>query len=291
MKHATNGSTNRMRFAGSWYPRSAGALGELLGAAFDRAAVRRQNVHGAILPHAGLAYSADGMAAGFARVTPEAIDRVVLFAPSHYVHLISNTLYSAPFETHETPIGPIPGVAPPDGMDEAPDALEQEHAVELLLPFVRYTLPDVPLLAVLVPEITTPQSAELLADTLFEWLDAGEPQRTLFLASSDFTHYGPRFRYTPFGVAPLSEVEARVAADDRAFATAAAEHNTGALYDRMTDGPISICGRYPIVLLATVMKRLGFPGTVAGYYTSNSIHARSQEFVCYASVVYAGAAA
>ena len=285
MKHATSGITNRTRFAGSWYSGSAAELEQQLTAALRRSGGHGEGIQGAILPHAGLAYSADGMAAGFSRINAGAVDQAVLLAPSHYVRLDPDTLYSAPFASHQTPLGEIPGLVPPEGMAENAEAIEREHAVELLLPFLRYTLPDVPLLVVLVPEISSLETISTLRDTLIGSLGPRE-RGTLFLASSDFTHYGPRFRYTPFGTTPLSEVEARVAEDDRAFARAAADTDLVALRQRMADGPISICGRYPVLLLSAVMKALGRRGDVVRYYTSNTVHEPSEDFVCYASVVY-----
>jgi AmmeMemoRadiSam system protein B len=285
MLRATSGSTNKTRFAGSWYPRSPDALTRILEDAVAGVGTVTRDLRGAILPHAGLAFSATGMAEGFARVPTGDVEQIVLFAPSHYVRLASDTLYSAAFSSHETPIGSIPGLAPPTDMADAADAVEQEHAVELLLPFIRHTLPEVPLLAVLVPEIRSLEQTNTLVDTLLGSMGK-DAHRTLFLASSDFTHYGTRFRYTPYGTSPLSDVAARVEADDRAFATAAAQRDAGRAFARIADKPISVCGRYPILLLTVLMERLGATGELSRYYTSNDVHTPSEDFVCYASVIY-----
>ena len=280
------GTINRMKFAGSWYTRDAAVLRTQLQKAMSASGASPSHLSGAVVPHAGLEFSAAGQADAFARVDRAEIDQVVLLAPSHSVRLTPDELTSAPFAEHETPLGPVPGETElPPGVRENADAVEQEHAVELVLPFVRYTLPERPLTAVLVPEISSQESIRKLRDTLLAWPGAAA-DRTLFLASSDFTHYGDRFGYTPYASGSLAEVERAVAEDDQALARSVAAGDERGVFERITDRPISVCGRYPMLLLAALMNHLNAHGEHTRYYTSNEIHPRSPSFVCYATVVF-----
>jgi len=71
-----------------------------------------------------------------------------------------------------------------------------EHAVEVEVPLIRAAWPNAELLPVEVPAIQT--AAEIGQRTAKLVLDRGH--KAVFLASSDLTHYGPSYRFTPAGV-------------------------------------------------------------------------------------------
>ena len=299
---------NRCRYAGSWYDSDPAGLERTLQHSLDaaprdgrtRSAEDRgvnlaedRGVNLAVVPHAGLRYSAAGMAAAFVAVDPESIDRVVILAPSHSVRLTADRLHGERFDEHETPLGPIAG-APEfwtggeSAVDFVDDAVEREHAVELLLPYVRYLFGDtVRLTVVLVPELTSLQSVGERARDLSSAIDrAAGHERTLVLVSSDFTHYGARFGHAPYGTTAGADLEQRVAADDLAFADKIAAADTAAVWRIIDAGQITVCGRYPIAVATDLAARWGYAGRRALYYNSNRDGAPSAEFVCYATIVF-----
>ncbi|TVQ22981.1 MAG: AmmeMemoRadiSam system protein B [Spirochaetaceae bacterium] len=292
-------TTNRCRYAGSWYDSDPISLRRLLQNSLaaaarghgTRFAVDRA-VRLAVVPHAGLAYSAAGMAAAFATVDAQSIDRVVILAPSHAARLTPDRLHGERFGEHQTPLGPIAG-APEFWTDDAAvvdfadDAIEREHAVELLLPYVRYLFGDaVRLAVVLVPELTSRRSVGERAGELHSAIErAGGPERTLVLVSSDFTHYGSRFAYAPYGTTAGPELEQRVAADDLALADAIASADAEAVWRIVGKRQTTVCGRYPIAVATDLASRWGYAGDRALYYNSNSADNPSAEFVCYATIV------
>jgi AmmeMemoRadiSam system protein B len=71
-----------------------------------------------------------------------------------------------------------------------------EHAVEVEVPLIRAAWPEAELLPVEVPAIDN--AAEIGQRTAQFVLDKGH--KAVFLASSDLTHYGPSYRFTPVGV-------------------------------------------------------------------------------------------
>ena len=72
----------------------------------------------------------------------------------------------------------------------------REHAVEVEVPLIRAVWPNAELLPVEVPVIDN--AAEIGRRTARLLLDRG--RNCVFLASSDFTHYGPSYRFAPAGV-------------------------------------------------------------------------------------------
>src|SRR5205807_2341398 len=74
----------------------------------------------------------------------------------------------------------------------------REHAVEVELPLIQAVWPGAKLLPVEVPLID--DAAEIGRRTAEVLRDANRP--AVFLASSDLTHYGPAYRFTPAGIGP-----------------------------------------------------------------------------------------
>jgi len=197
--------TNHELFAGSWYPQDPRELVALFGAPGERAELPKESPVLAVLPHAGLAYSGAGQGAFWHRWAERVRrqrpwDLVVIVSPSHYRPVPQGQTVGAPFDQFATPLGPLPGAPVNLGDREDAPLLEGEHGIELLLPGVRHFYGEgVPVAAVITGPLPTPESARAAARRVLERLQGHSAGRILWLVSSDFTHYGGRFGYTPYG--------------------------------------------------------------------------------------------
>jgi AmmeMemoRadiSam system protein B len=189
--------------SGSWYPAdpvdlAAAADGFLAGADPSVRPAGRPLL--AVVPHAGYVYSGAtaGKLLGLLRDYPP--ERIILLAPNHRVALRSIALSGA--EAFATPLGVV-------GIDQTAVkqlvenesftiddwAHAEEHAVEIQLPLIQRTWPrSTPLIVpMLVPSLSAAQHLEAAAA-----LAGLATDRTLFLVSTDFTHFGANFGYVPF---------------------------------------------------------------------------------------------
>jgi AmmeMemoRadiSam system protein B len=73
---------------------------------------------------------------------------------------------------------------------------QQEHAIEVELPLIQAAWPNVEILPIEVPLID--QAVRIGKETAQSVLSTW--RRTVFLASSDFTHYGANYRFAPAGI-------------------------------------------------------------------------------------------
>ncbi len=184
----------KIRFAavaGAFYPASAPLLQQEL-EHFLRAVVPTANPappKALIVPHAGYQYSGAIAASAYARLLPvrERIRRVVLMGPAHRVFVPGIAMSSA--EAFASPLGEVPlesGLA--HALSRFPQvqvldrAHEQEHCLEVHLPFLRYLLKDFSLIPLLVGQSDFYSVAQVL-----EFLWGGE--ETLIVVSSDLSHY------------------------------------------------------------------------------------------------------
>lgn len=142
-----------------------------------------------IVPHAGYMYSGPVAASAYARLRAarERLRRVVLLGPSHRVALRGLALSSA--EYFVTPLGQIPlDPGARDLLQDLPQvrvldlAHQQEHSLEVHLPFLQETLAEFSLVPLVVGEADAKEVAQVL-DRLW----GGE--ETLVVVSSDLSHY------------------------------------------------------------------------------------------------------
>lgn len=163
---------------------------------------------GGIVPHAG--WICSGAIAGLtiaalARAT-ESVDVVVVFGAIH-----------SPIPTDIAALDPHALWAVPGGESDVPEELERrltssseqlfrvderfhrhEHAVEVELPLIQAAWPDAAVLPVEVPVV---EHADQIGMATARQLELAGLS-AVFLASSDLTHYGPNYRFTPQGVGP-----------------------------------------------------------------------------------------
>lgn len=272
--------------SGSWYPRDREELTGLVDGLLDSAAARAEEPHGSvgslISPHAGFAYSGAVAAAAFVTLRGQSFDRVVLVGPSHYFGFEGAAIPDAA-TAYRTPIGDVPidrealvTLRKAKGFRADDRLFEPEHALEAELPFLQRVIPpDVPVVPVLMGGRATQHDARCVADGLARLLGP----TTLVVASSDFTHFGPRFEYVPFD----ADIPARIRAlDFGAVATIEAGDAEGFARYVATTGA-TICGHRAIeVLLLLLGGKAG--AKLVQYDTSGRLSGTWDNSVSYAAM-------
>ncbi len=179
--------------AGVFYPSERDALASIVQALLESAhasppASRLKHVRGIVAPHGRFERAGAAMAAAWASVVPEAhrIRRVVLLGPAHHIRLIG---LAAPFaDAFATPLGPVTvdRIAietarrlPQLFVSDVPH--EQEHSLEVQLPFLQTVLPSATIVPLVVGDATAEEAAEVL--------DAIWDETTLAVASVDLSQY------------------------------------------------------------------------------------------------------
>lgn len=177
--------------AGSFYPADPGALRGALEGMLDAVQVAPEAAPaGLIVPHAGYMYSGPVAATAYARLRAHRhrYHRVVLVGPSHFSAFRGLARSSA--LAFRTLLGDV--ALDPDPLDrlghaalQVNDAAHQdEHSLEVQLPFLQVTLEAFCIVPLLVGEARDRDVAEVI-DAL--WVGAD----TLVVVSSDLSHYLP----------------------------------------------------------------------------------------------------
>jgi MEMO1 family protein len=174
-----------------WYPRNPEEISRFLSAFSDA----EDSAPAAIAPHAGWFYSGKTAARAAAALDRKADTVVVLggHLPEGYPPLFAmEDAVNTPFggmlidaKLRETLYKRIKGRP-----DQYPD-----NTVEVLLPMVRFFMPNASLLWLRLPaDMSSFDSGKALAEAA---KDLG--RKIAVLGSTDLTHYGPNYRYTPKG--------------------------------------------------------------------------------------------
>ena len=170
-------------------------------------------------------------------------------------------------------------------------AHRQEHAVEIVLPLLQRAwgegdaqTPPWRLVPMLVPHLDAPR---LLAagQALGRVRDAG-PGPVLILVSSDFTHHGSGFGYTPFAHLPATDLpQALETLDSGAILRILAGDPRGLLeYGRETG--ITMCGLPAAAVALAAGLPAGYEAGLVDYCRSGDQNGDYGHSVSYASILF-----
>ena len=191
-------------FAGSWYPGNASECRQAI-EKFSKSVLPCPSSSGekvgGIVPHAGWVYSGR-IACSVIRCLTEAAepDTFVLFGK--HLHPGSNN-YLMKEGRWATPLGELEidmelGEILTSEFSftlETPSRYEQDNTIELQLPFIKYFFDDVKILPIGVPpSIGSIRIGERVAE-----ISQSLNRRIFVLGSTDLTHYGYNYGFTPKG--------------------------------------------------------------------------------------------
>ncbi|MCP3966311.1 MAG: AmmeMemoRadiSam system protein B [Lentisphaerae bacterium] len=241
--------------AGKWYPSDPKVLTKQIKSFVDNADVRvYKNVNGLLLPHAGYKYSGGIAGAGIRQIMGKKYKRVIVLGPSHH-HPIMNKICIPDVKFFKTPLGTISVDTEVISklrkykfveVDKSPHMVD--HSIQIELPMLQYALKDFKLVPILVGRITWPTVCKI-AQALLKVAD----KDTLVVFSADFTHYGKRFGFIPYGVDFLTR--RRIKQLDLTAFRFIEEKDGEGLLGFIDNTGATICGRDTLAIAAQMMDK------------------------------------
>jgi hypothetical protein len=276
--------------AGGFYTADANELRAEVQRFLAAGTARSQAPAALIVPHAGYVYSGATAGKAFATLRGARVTRVVLLGPSHRASFAGGALPGPGLKAFATPLGEMPldteAIEKLRGQEELAGparAHDGEHCLEVELPFLQETVGNVPIVPILVGAQTDRQMARGLARRLAPLVGPG----TLVVVSSDFTHHGPSYGYSPF--ARDGSLVKRLEELGRATAERAAAIDARGFAAQVDVSEDTVCGARPIgVLLELLAHAFSGVGAVADVTTSASESHSTDMVVTYAGVVFGG---
>lgn len=234
----------------------------------------KKKISAIIVPHAGYAYSLDTALESYALLNKNDYDRVVIFSPSHRFPFFER-LGIEPMGRIETPLG---GISFNEDLTnkfkelpfiiEEPSASNVEHSIHIQLPLIRHFLGDIPVSAFMFGQWKYNKHMENSAQAFYRVLDSYKNglDKTLFIISSDFTHYGEMFKYLPF----KTDIQENLNNLDHTIFHAFASQDIPVFEKVLSKTKATVCGAVALKFLLTLLPEKAHFEEIA-YTTSGAL--------------------
>jgi AmmeMemoRadiSam system protein B len=276
-------------FAGSWYPNQASACEKAIAGFLEEGPATLDgdaSFVAGIVPHAGWVYSG--------RIACNVIHRLKDADPPDLVVIFGMHL-NATSSNHmmdrgawETPFGPIPVDEDLAGylkgrfsfQLETPQRFIQDNTIELQMPFVHYLLSPATVLALGV----APAQASLeIGHAVADWAK-NNGKRLKIIGSTDLTHYGRNYGFSPQGSGEKALAWVREHNDRRLIDALLSMEPYGVISEGCANQNACCAGAAGTTLAGAV--RMGATrGQLVDYATSYDV-SPGDSFVGYAGVVF-----
>jgi AmmeMemoRadiSam system protein B len=183
--------------AGTWYEARPEALARAVDSYIDQAELPKLEgeLIGVVAPHAGHRYSGPVAGYAFAAVRGLTPELVAVISPMHQPH--NGSLLTTAHAAYATPLGSVPvdeqavhtlesQLKLSLGLGLTPVAYDQEHSLEIELPFLQRALAGPFSLLPVMVRTVTPRFCRALGSALAETLLG---RKFLLVASTDLSHY------------------------------------------------------------------------------------------------------
>jgi len=267
-----------------WYPRDSAEISRFL-SGIDQGKAKGTAL-AAIAPHAGWRYSGKIAARAVASLETPSLDKTVETIVVIGGHLPAG--YPPLFAMEDavsTPLGPMTiNTALRATLFKELGGREDrypDNTVEVLLPMARFFLPEASLLWLRLPaELSSFDAGKAIAAAVKELGIS-----VAVLASTDLTHYGSNYSFTPKGTGPEALRWMREV-NDRSFIDAVESGSPAAVLER-AETDLSSCS------VGAVLGAMGFasatnlkPARLLEYGTSADVTGDTDSFVGYAAIAW-----
>lgn len=195
---STGNEIREAQFAGQFYPENKRELTKQLDNLFEKAksstksTLKSQTPQALIVPHAGYVFSGEVAASAYLQIPENAgYKRVFVLASSHRYAFNGAAVYCA--GNYKTPLGEINVdtelakelLKSSEVFIEHNDAHENEHSLEVQLPFLQYHSGNDFLLVPIILGTQNTETCKKIAEVLKTWFTP----ENLWIISTDFSHY------------------------------------------------------------------------------------------------------
>jgi MEMO1 family protein len=274
--------------AGTWYPGDINSLTALCKQCLGDEA--RDPVHGTavagIVPHAGLLFSGPIAARTMVAFKPAMPDTIIIFGAVHTMPLSQPAVWTE--GSWDSPFGPVEvdqdlaQALVAAGIGEADESPHLgDNAIELQIPLIKYIFPEAKIVPIAVPPLEGIEEIGKLAWEVVSKLE----RKAVAIGSTDLTHYGDSFSFTPAGYG--EEALTWALNNDQDLIDAMLKLNAEAVVS-IARRDHSACGAGAAAALTAFARAAGAQGTLLEHTTSHHIRpeGEARHFVDYAGIVF-----
>jgi hypothetical protein len=247
----------------------------------------------AVVPHAGWVFSGALAATAFKAIhqVNGDVDTFVIFGAAHRYFDGGPVVYDS--GVWETPLGRIEIDADlaaqivEKGAVANPEAHRGEHSIEVQVPFIQYLFPNAQIVPLIVP---VDRFDPAFGTHVGQLIHTIKDKKIVCVASTDLTHYGPRYGFCPEGTGPRA-LQWACEVNDREFIDMALRMEAERIVEVALDKG-NACGPAAVAVVVAAANAMGrICGVLLGHTTSHDImlekfNQQSEESVGYAAIVF-----
>ncbi len=289
--------TRKSIVAGQFYPGQHDACIDEINDFIDAIALNEflpEAIVAGIVPHAGWTFSGSLAAMVFTAVRQqhEKVHTFIIFGATHGYFGSVPAVYDRGF--WETPLGhaPIDEELADEIIEVGPcrsdcSAHQNEHSIEVQIPFIQYLFAGAKILPILVPPS---EQAIILGENVGEIINRSKDKKIVCIGSTDLTHYGPRYGFTPMGVGNKA-LQWADSVNDKKFIDSALKLEPEVLLADSAES-CNACGPGAAAATIAAAKKLGSKkGILLAHTNSNEVMldkmgTSSADSVGYAAIVF-----
>ncbi len=255
------------------------------------------NIIAGVTPHAGYIYSGPVASHIYHAIAADGFpETFVLIGPKHMRMRLQGAAIMAE-GIWSTPLGECPidtdlakailsyGAQPTFCIDENQEVHNNEHSLEVQLPFLQFLSKEQPVQ--IVPIVIASENYKI-CECVGKAIAAGvnkSGRDVTILASTDFTHYGTRFYYTPAGGGPIEKTIKWIYEKDGDLIQKIEQLDGEALLNTVVREGRTMCGHSAVTTMLVTAAQLGASkGTLLKYATSYDVRGGLDPIVGYASM-------
>ena len=250
-----------------------------------------RRIIGGVAPHAGLVYSGPIAAHTYYHLAKDGQpETFVILGVSHGGNPGFATMFDAVWRM---PMGDVNVdselakaiVRLSEFVDINPEAHEGEHSIEIQLPFLQYVYDGRFRIVPITVGYGDYEMCENVGTAIAEAVEE-QGRDVVVLGSTDFTHYGALYGYTPVGTRPFESVLKWVYQTDRSLIDAIISLDAESLVREVRENNYTMCGYLPVATMLVAAKKMGASrGVLLKYATSYDVQGSTDVIVGYASII------
>jgi MEMO1 family protein len=241
----------KAKVAGQFYDKNTEVLHSFINKVkSDISVTPEKNVRAVILPHAGYTFSGKTAIKTLMTAKNNSYKNIFIIAPSHYISFEEIALST--FNEYETPFGNIPvNTKIVNALAKCDISIKNEphiheHSLEVQLPLIKDIFPKTPIVPIVCGFTDNSQIINIV-DKLYPYWN----NENLWIISSDFTHYGKSFGYTPF----INNIEENLRKLDKNAIKEILDLNPTSFYNYIKKTETTICGKTAILIMLYLAKK------------------------------------
>lgn len=269
--------------AGSFYPKDRDDLDSLLGS-FIRGPRDERDVIGCVVPHGMYAYCGKTQARAYKALGNGDFTFVVLGANHHGAGSSASIMTSGKWRT---PLGDYPinneiaaEIKKASGIAEDIESHSNEHSIEVQLPWLQKMFPRSSFVPISLGKLSLDET-EVIGKAISK---ASVGRRLVVIASSDFTHYGEVYNYSPVD-GEAEEILEFIEGIDRQAAQRITSLDPAGFVEFVETHRSTICGCAPIAAMLFSVEEWASRASLLDYSTSYAVSKSKDAIVGYCSII------